>query len=305
MDSTFLSTAFTGVSNLGSTAMNLLFIKQVWFERAQILKVLLVTRVAFSGCQRKIYGNILRIVMKVAPVLFLGMIFYSNYFSDDGYFNDNTVLRYAWKLLKAHAITANISVRLHVLSMMVSLLLLYLNVHQELDLSQGNMQRGLKMFRLLRWKMDVINDFFGNQLLAWYIVVVAFYCKVPDMVMSPSFSDTLGIIFIYMANDSIGWIIAAEYYHLVQQTFLRWLWSANYNNSPFLTEHWQRRAIVLEFVEPTKENLDLGTMKAEFQFEYLALSTRFFRVTYGFLGAVSILVLHYICIHIKDAEWMS
>lgn len=283
MDNTFLVTTFTGVSNVGSIILNILFIKQVWFSRVQISEVLSLTRIELPGIKRRIY-TILVFTEKIGLVVALVMLFYANCLSElnfgtDGYVKNNTSLRYSWIILKAYAITAIMSVRLQVLSMIVALLLLYLNLNHELDHINCNIKRGTEIFRLLRWKMDIINEYFVNQILAWYLVVVAFYCKVPEIVMSPLFTQSKLFMFVYMTCDSIGWLTAAEYYHLVQKTFLRWLWNHDYNYSGY-----RSREKVIEMIQPTNESVDEGTVKAEFHLEYLALSTRFFRVTWIFGG---------------------
>jgi len=66
----------------------------------------------------------------------------------------------------------------------------------------------------LKQKMDLINNTFGGQILAIYIIIIAFYCQLPDLLMGRLKKNLIRVT-IYLSCNVLTWIIAAEFHSFV------------------------------------------------------------------------------------------
>lgn len=173
------------------------------------------------------------------------------------------------------------------------------NLKQNLTLSVAN-GYGIVGYQKFKTNVSLINDFFEDQLLAYYLMVIGLYCQIPEAVLGNFFRETKLVLLFYMIVDAVVWGIAAEFHNSVQRTILQ-RHESNYCRTvaiPFCCQGTKINLIDLKStaiydmqqdIRQIRQQMDSLKIKSEFYFEPVALSCRVFKVTYGFLSAVSLL----------------
>ncbi len=211
-------------------------------------------------------------------------------FSRNEFLKSNQVLRIIWLVVKSNAINFASMARLQIILLTISLMFLKLNIQQKLNLAGNNFDSGLNIFRNLKWKIDVVNSFIGNQLLASFLICVAYYCSVPVLIINSEEHISPIMMVIYLAFDTIGWVTAAEYYNSVSYIFSSWLCKMEMHDKLNFNVNiidWRSSAYagMTRKITRIERQMEMATVRAEL--DSLALSSKFFRVTYGFLSTVS------------------
>lgn len=271
--------------------------KTIWFERNKIGELLLATRTSIYWKHGIAKMNLLKFF---GELLFLGIflsIACNNYFiaemyaMNDGWFTTNEILRKLWVLVFAHMMAFEFWIRFQLPFFAFTFLIVNLNVKRELNVMPGNFEHGLEIFGSVRDKIHVVNMYFENQLLAYFIIAVSFYCGIPEVVKNTTYTNFSWFFAFDVMLDFSGWIIAAEYSHLIQNTFLNFLWEQRNNADRTMTKLYSKLACenydTLQNISKIEKRVERLQLINEFQFEHLTISCRFFRVTYGFISSVS------------------
>lgn len=129
-------------------------------------------------------------------------------------------------------------------------------------------EQGLDVLYTLKYRIDHVNEMFCNHFLAYYLDVIAFMCQIPGTLQASKVSPS-SVIF-YVAINFCTCIIAAEFHAFVKLSFMKWCKACN--------SHYRDNGIRMKLVG----------IKNEMHFEPIALSCKFFTITYGFLVSVRI-----------------
>lgn len=120
----------------------------------------------------------------------------------------------------------------------------------------------------LKEDMDLVNEMFGNQFLAYYTDVIIYMCQIPGILFVSYFYESQASIICFAIPNLVTWVIAAEFHASVTKTFMKW---CNTCRSHFSDNGTQMKLLAV---------------KNEFHSEPIAVSCKFFTVTYGFLASV-------------------
>ncbi|CAL8102551.1 unnamed protein product [Orchesella dallaii] len=147
----------------------------------------------------------------------------------------------------------------------------------ESELKIGNkilsIQKGNELYRKLKNMTSLITQLCGNKVMAFYITSVCYYAQAPHIFLGKR-GNTEKLLMAYFTLTSFVWILAAEFHKNVQETVLQWI--VNHSANENLT---------------TDDRLKLLSLSNEMTADPVALSSRYFSVTYQQLSAVSFYVL--------------
>ncbi len=283
--------------------MTTLFLERIWFKRGQISGLLHVTTLPPNSTQKnvfkwKISSAITKILLIVSIVYYMCTHFISIV---SPLKNDDYLMVKKTTFVVANYLGANFYrvTRLEIVLVFVTSLLMGQQTKMNLELTQGNIQKGLEIYQTLLWKMGTINKIFGNILLAYYLDVIGYCCGIPSALLKNSVLQYPSTFLVSFALDVAGWIIAAEFYHYIQYTFSNWHEYHSRNKSykhPMIDlgttcDKCKQMAKSVNAIRLVVERDDIVKIKAEFQYEPLAFSCRFFRITYGFLQKVNTILI--------------
>lgn len=143
--------------------------------------------------------------------------------------------------------------------------------------TKDEVERGTKEFLLLKRKIHELNGIFGTRLLIYFFASTSYFVTGPDIIMdfqNPSNASKYSYIFFF-STSMLFWMIGAYFHALVQETLRSWLDYQIFQNSQNCRE--------LEI------RMQLDSMEKEWTAgcPSMAISTRYFAVTNGFLGTVN------------------
>ncbi|CAL8102570.1 unnamed protein product [Orchesella dallaii] len=168
-----------------------------------------------------------------------------------------------------------IYVVIHGTSLMIILTMTKLGKALETELKIGNqtldVQKGNEFYRRLKSKAKLITNLYGNQILGFYITSICYYAQAPHVFLGKR-GNTEKLIMAYFTLTIVGWIVAAEFHKNVQETVLKWI-AAHTGNANLGVE----------------DRLALLSLSNEMAADPIALSSRYFSVTYQQFSAVSAL----------------
>ncbi|CAL8102588.1 unnamed protein product [Orchesella dallaii] len=145
--------------------------------------------------------------------------------------------------------------------------------------TEGNksveVQRGYELWRKMKSKVDLIKCLFGYKIMVYYIISVCYYAKTPH-IMFGNQGNIEKVTLAYFLLASLIWIMAAEFHKEVQETVLKWI--AYHSGNENLK---------------SKDMLKLLALSNEMSADPIALSSRYFYVTYQQLSAMLGLVVTY------------
>ncbi len=118
--------------------------------------------------------------------------------------------------------------------------------------------------------MDQVNKLSGNLVLIYYINVITYFCELPDVFMVAYFHDSGYSLIFYVLYIVATWTMAAEFHDYVLQSFMQWYKSKRSGTGA--------------------NRLNLMTVNYELYLNPIAISSKFFVVTNGFLTSVSDIV---------------
>ncbi len=142
----------------------------------------------------------------------------------------------------------------------------------------------MSIYRALKLKIKISNRICSKLLLAYYAVVMGYYCEAPDLFREYYIKASLLSTVIYLYFNIFACIFAADFHSSVQQSFLQW-----HDNTLFHSiQH--RTEFNSNFVMPqhTENYMKLMEVKNEMHIEPIALSCKFFAVTNQFLSSVRV-----------------
>lgn len=300
LDDEILVSSFTFLSYFGSMLMSILFMHRVWFKRVRISKLIHITRIPLCSAQNTFLKW--KLMSMIIKILFISIITYILYTTLTSLMNtlkndDCQVLQKKIGLIvDSHVVTFYWATRLEVILVFVTCFLMGKSIKVELGLTNGNIFKGLEIYQNLLWKISHINKTFGNYFLAYYLDVIGYCIGVPSILLSYSHVPQYpSMFFVSFVLDTTGWIVAAEFYYSIQNTFLKWHEHHSRNKSYIYStinlssscDMCEQVAKSLNAIRLLLVRDDVAKNKTEFQYEPLALSCRFFRITYEFLKTVS------------------
>ncbi len=305
LDSNLLAVSFTLIRNTGGILISVLIIKSVWFERSKIACLLIVTRIPepniLSGFIK--FKNIICIIKFTSVLTFICLMFgdYSSTKQIFGVHSSNSkYLDICITAITSHVLNFTLMSRSQLIIIIYSLMTIKQNIKKELIHCGGNIYKAIEIYRNLKDRMDLINSFLGNHIFAYNLVVVGFYCGVPAAIMSNHVFHIPITIVMCFVMDTTGWMLAAEFFHSIQSTFMKWHDFHTRNNSYVLGSIPANKLLAFNVSDNTiimsnvlmsmQTQMEIRKLKCEFVYEPLALSCKYFRVTYGFLKAVSCLL---------------
>ncbi len=120
----------------------------------------------------------------------------------------------------------------------------------------------------LKEDMDLVNEMFGNQFLAYYTDVIIYMCQIPGILLASYFHETVASTICFAIPNLCTWVIAAEFHSSVAKTFMKWC-----------------KTCRLHFTDNCAQ-MKLLAVKNELHSEPIAVSCKFFTITYGFIASV-------------------
>ncbi|CAL8098469.1 unnamed protein product [Orchesella dallaii] len=156
------------------------------------------------------------------------------------------------------------------------------------SITYGFLASGISAYKDLKKKLSLINILFEGQLFSFFVAVIAFYSRFPESILLSS-NHQLGIIIPFLVLDTILLILAAEFHYQVQQISIEGF-EELYSNA-FISESRSMQsnspniANILEHFQVLERKLSWTQVKNEISLQPIALSCRFFSVTYGFFAS--------------------
>lgn len=288
-----LSSCFAFASNIASFCLFFQIAKFLWFEDKLKIETLLNTTLSTGIYHKPNY---------FFPLAFLLGYFvncYFNYYSlldnskqfyeNDTNLHDLTlyrtyskamlhspVTRQLWLLLQCHGIGiyfvthSFVLVIVYLLYCLGKVFVAKYNCSNVPTFSEGALQ-----YHNLRMKVDVINNLLNSQLISYAILYLAYVCELPDYFNSHYYKESLVTVFLFIFMDTTTWIIAAEFYYMINEAFTNW-----YKSLCFDLYHRPSYAIDCRD--------DLMVVQNELIIDTPGLSCRCFKVTYGLLCSVNL-----------------
>lgn len=114
-----------------------------------------------------------------------------------------------------------------------------------------------------------ITGTFGNHILIYYIISVAYFAKIPESSVWQQHVETLGMI-VYFSMGAIIWLISAEFHMDVRDVVQNWATQMQDLDDLSVDTRIRLLSVVNDnLLDPT------------------GVSCKFFTITYGFLGSVN------------------
>ncbi|CAL8098463.1 unnamed protein product [Orchesella dallaii] len=319
-DSEYISNTFNFANNFVFVYFVVLFFKLVWFQGDNLLKFVAITTIRIKRATLICtFGKLLWISSFLAygTIVCLRSPFYSFDLPNDAYNSNGTVyhngydklttlfaikLSYwdiALTILKAlsaiHAVT--IFPVTHSLLFVLSFCVLGIakNYRTELRLAvhRIDISTGLLAYRNLRKNITFINDVFGGPLFGFFLAVITYYSQVPDVLMGYLTDFPLGVIFLFIVLDMAIFVLAAEFHSQVQRISFEGFEDLSLKVLEYKRKFEVRSVSSTEYFQILESKLDLMEMKNEMSQQPIALSCRFFSITYGFLASVLSVIVTY------------
>ncbi|CAL8098487.1 unnamed protein product [Orchesella dallaii] len=163
------------------------------------------------------------------------------------------------------------------------------SIQDELINCGSNVDKVIAVYQNLKRKISFINSVLGNLVLATYVCVIAYYCELPDVLMGVGDFNVKSIekVIMHFFANTVTWTLAAEFHSMATKKFYKW-----HEDWLFIDAKLELQGVSTVKTNTTSiigENVwneqKLFAVENMLQREPLALSCKFFPVTYGFLGS--------------------
>lgn len=114
--------------------------------------------------------------------------------------------------------------------------------------------------------MDHVNELNGHLVLTYYVNVITYFCELPDVFTVAYFHGAGYSLIFYVLYIAATWTMAAEFHDYVLKSFMQWYKTKRNDQT---------------------SRLNLMTVNYELYLNPIAISSKFFVVTNGFLTSVS------------------
>lgn len=131
-----------------------------------------------------------------------------------------------------------------------------------------DMKIGFDYYMGLKELTSDITKTFGNHILVYYIISVAYFAKIPESSVWERNVETIGMI-VYFAMGAILWLISAEFHMSVRDVVQNWATQMQDLDNLSVDTRIRLLSVV-------NDNL----------LDPIGVSCKFFTITYGFLGSV-------------------
>ncbi len=143
--------------------------------------------------------------------------------------------------------------------------------------TKEDVEQGTKEFLNLKNRIHELNDIFGTRLLIYFFASTAYFVTGPDLVRNYQTTSNFEIYgyFLFFATSILFWTIGAYFHALVQGTLRSWLDYQIFQNC--------------QNCRSFEIRVQLDSIEREYTAgcPCLAISTKYFAVTNGFLGTVN------------------
>ncbi len=303
----FISKIFNVFSNVTSFSLVVLTTWKMWISKDETIKILELTK---TGVQHS-HSSILRLKI-IIPVIFVHifntMIQFDYFGGITSLFDMSKEIRYfyvsvseesSWSVVvygnhTLSDVVQNLFGRLTALSIGHCYGYFYLthitflifsiamkDVAKEFAIkmvkAKEDVEEGTKEFLHLKRRIHEINDIFGTQLIIYFFASTSYFVTGPDVIMdfqNPSNAPKYSFI-LFFSTSMLFWIIGAYFHASVQETLRSWLDYQVFQNS--------------HNCRSLETRMQLDSMEKEWTAgcPSLAISTKYFAVTNGFLGTVN------------------
>ncbi|CAL8098472.1 unnamed protein product [Orchesella dallaii] len=159
-----------------------------------------------------------------------------------------------------------------------------------------DVKKGIESYRRLRTKVSQINKVFEAYIIAFVAIVIPYYCEIPDVFMKYLSEEPMPSVIFYIFLNTSVLLLAAEFNSRVNQIFSEWF-NKSFLCATTLNNQHERPIMVYNtkitsYRDVLESSIQLVTIKNELHSYPVALSCRFFFVTYGFLAKLASLVMH-------------
>ncbi|CAL8124328.1 unnamed protein product [Orchesella dallaii] len=288
-----LTQIFSIVSTIASVYMTSSFQRSLWFRKQDIAKLLNNTIIREyrnkKARKRKEFGTSVLILIctsvayvchSYTPTFFDQLLVQNNETRRD---NEETtfasfkskVFQFAPRFIEIHIHSFYFATNLFAFVLSYSLLTLSKSFRKELFQTGRNNSQGVEVYRCVKRKIETVSKLFSAQILCIYIIVVTYYCQLPETVrmgLSPI------QFFPYFVINASFFIVAAEFHSSIHQTVFKWV-----EECFFMTKQKHGGSSNTNFV--LENQMKLMAIKHDLQMNPIALSCRFFIVTNNFLSS--------------------
>lgn len=307
----FISNSFDLVTNLASFILVLLILWMIWFENHKIVKLMHLTQTSLK------HGKLLKLVIAMPNILIsiihiIRQMEYSaggvtNFFDMSkqlemrlSYANDDhfAPLRHIFESNVAQQIFNRMAILLIAHSsdyfffnqyIFFTLGLAMRDVAKEFSvemMQSKDVQNGIQVYLSLKQRVCELNEMLGNPLLAYFFATTAYFVTGPDVMKGihrslKSVAEKFGFC-LYFSVSMGFWIICANFHASTQNTLKTWLDHQIHHHQKCTS----KESVNLPMTLQVKMQLDSMEREWSAGCPSLALSSKYFAVTNGFLGTV-------------------
>lgn len=148
-----------------------------------------------------------------------------------------------------------------------------------------NIEVGIKAYKKLKRKIELIKDLTGSHVVAFHVVNIAYYCQLPEIMFGDLKYETVPSVIIYVIINISVWILASEFHVQVGNSFCRWHDKCLFQEHEECNEDMENVQDIPAQIS-VEMQLKLMSIQNQFHTNPMGLSCQFFTVTYGFLRTV-------------------
>ncbi len=121
-----------------------------------------------------------------------------------------------------------------------------------------------------RWNASMMCFFYYY--VAYYVYIITYHCEITDVLLSETFGTSSKIVLVYLIYIAAIWWTAAEFHEYISKSVSQWyhICKLSTPNDPVLRQSFM-------------------AINFELDSDPIAITTKYFVVTYGYLKSVSIL----------------
>lgn len=294
-NASLVAIGFTLISQYGFLILLLHFQYLVWLKQRQISEILLVINpIKAFGKSEKIY------VRKFLVIFTLISFSYWDWLTVlTPYPSSVAVQHIEWicnannslKQLALISLTAlvahqqNICILPTIFLLLASYGLYHLSINFQSQLSKSNHK--LKVLYKLITDVNLVNEHVGSLFLIYYVSMVSFYCKLPEVLMGDYFVQAPVVISAYFIISIFIWYLVAESDYKIKKAI-----QALKTSTVFIQAIQRSGEEVDKYCFCTccckSEGNQSRILDALHTMAPIGISCRFFNMTYPFFGSVSI-----------------
>lgn len=132
----------------------------------------------------------------------------------------------------------------------------------------NNIDEGIYYYRAIKNMSAHISRLFGNQIIFYYIIAVAFLARIPDPNVWSSRPQIVTVI-AFLCFGPWFWLTAADFHFKVRETMQEWWRQLQYRKDLSL----DMRIRIMDF-------------RNDYMLDPVGISCKFFTITYHFIGSV-------------------